>query len=66
MKSIGYNVYGELGVGSTKNEPYVKEVLFPERTKIVQIAIAGCHSLALSDTGDVYAWVCFSFVLTLM
>jgi alpha-tubulin suppressor-like RCC1 family protein len=55
-------VYGELGIGTTTNEPRLTEIQFPTSTKIIQIVSGGCHSLALSDDGAVYAWGCNMYI----
>jgi alpha-tubulin suppressor-like RCC1 family protein len=56
----GANVLGELGngldVGASMTPVAVLQGAIPPGTKIVQIAAGTNHALALSSTGQVYAW----------
>ncbi len=52
----GLNDYGQLGDGSTTNSSVPVAVSIPGGATITQIAGGGLHSLALSSTGQVYAW----------
>src|ERR1700733_5067251 len=55
----GDNAFGELGNGSTTSSPVPLAVsggAIPAGTKFTQLAAGGGHSLALSSTGQVYAW----------
>ncbi len=55
----GGNSSGQLGNDTAANSPIpvpVSAGAIPAGTKIIQIAAGGLHSLALSSTGQVYAW----------
>lgn len=53
----GDNDYGQLGVGSFGGDhPELQRVQFPGAAKIRQIDMVQNHALALTETGDVYAW----------
>ena len=54
--SWGYGVFGQLGHGTLNDElaPRVVEAL--REIKIVSVATGLMHSLALTETGDVFSW----------
>ena len=55
----GDNIHGELGNGTTTSSPVpvaVSAGAIPPGTHIIQIAAGVLQSLALSSTGQVYAW----------
>jgi alpha-tubulin suppressor-like RCC1 family protein len=52
----GYNLFGQLGDGTTVSSEFPVNVQLPPGVKITQ-ARAGClHTLALTSTGQVMAW----------
>jgi len=52
----GANIYGELGNGSTTNSSTPVAVSLPSGTLVIAIAGGTLHSLALTSTGQVFAW----------
>lgn len=57
VSACGKNSYGRLGLGNSSNQPVPKRINIS--CKIKQVSSSkGCdgHSLALSDTGEVYSW----------
>jgi hypothetical protein len=56
----GYNHDGQLGDNNAPTDAHkpvaVSAGLIPPGTKIIQVAAGSGHSLALSSTGQVYAW----------
>jgi hypothetical protein len=55
----GYNGYGELGDGTTTSSSVpvaVSAGAIPPGTTITQVAAGVGHSVALSSTGQLYAW----------
>ncbi len=52
----GYNVYGELGNGTTTDSDLPVKVKLPKGTKASEVAAGGDFSLALTSTGSVLAW----------
>jgi alpha-tubulin suppressor-like RCC1 family protein len=50
------NQYGELGIASTSGEIRVENVNIPGSPRITTVAAGGFFSMALSDSGVVYAW----------
>ena len=50
----GYNNDGQLGIGHTNNQ--LQPVKVPIDKSFVAIAAGGYHSLALSDTGELWTW----------
>ena len=52
----GFDANGELGNGSTSSSPVPVPVSVPIGTTFTQIAAGGYHGLALSSTGQLYAW----------
>jgi len=56
--SWGDNAYGQLGTGDNYGEymPTVISVPLQQGTQIIQIAAGGHHTLALDDSGHVWAW----------
>jgi len=54
--SYGIGEYGELGRGEkeTKDEPV--QVVFPNGTKIIEVASGENHGIALDREGNVWAW----------
>jgi alpha-tubulin suppressor-like RCC1 family protein len=54
----GYNVFGQLGIGTTKNKNSLVPVLvhLPSGETVTAIAAGQYHCLALTSTGAVYAW----------
>ncbi|XP_027837521.2 probable E3 ubiquitin-protein ligase HERC1 [Aphis gossypii] len=57
VSACGKNSYGRLGLGNSSNQPVPKRINI--NCKIKQVSSSkGCdgHSLALSDTGEVYSW----------
>ncbi|GIL92948.1 hypothetical protein Vretifemale_20418 [Volvox reticuliferus] len=54
--SFGWNDRGTLGHGHRDQETKPKRIAALKGTRIVQVAMGGWHSLALSDRGAVFAW----------
>ncbi|KAK9811056.1 hypothetical protein WJX73_009758 [Symbiochloris irregularis] len=54
--SWGINDYGQLGNGTTTYVTTPERVMGLEDVVIADIAAGGWHSLALSDTGEVWTW----------
>lgn len=55
--SWGWNIYGQLGVGTTGNQSAVPLLVhMPAGVKIKAIAAGKYHVLALTSTGSIYAW----------
>ncbi|VVC31643.1 Hypothetical protein CINCED_3A017272 [Cinara cedri] len=57
VSACGKNSYGRLGLGNSSNQPVPKRINI--ECKIKQVSSSkGCdgHSLALSDTGEVFSW----------
>ena len=52
----GYNVDGQLGIGTTKNSTVPVLVHLPAGVKATAIAAGQYHSLAITSTGALYAW----------
>ena len=52
----GYNIYGQLGNGTTIDSSTPVQVSLASGTTITAIAGGGYHSLALTSSGDVLAW----------
>src|SRR6202521_1266921 len=52
----GYNFDGELGNGSTTNSSPPVAVSLPSGTLVIAIAGGTLHSLAMTSTGQVFAW----------
>jgi alpha-tubulin suppressor-like RCC1 family protein len=52
----GYNVYGQLGNGTTTNSSTPVAVSLPTGTTATAVAGGGYHSLALTSTGQILAW----------
>lgn len=56
LYSWGYNGNGQLGVGSNTNQPNPCRVTALIGTFVTQIVCGFAHSIALSDTGNIYTW----------
>ncbi len=54
--SWGAGTHGQLGDGSTQVEDVPTPVDLPAGTVVTQLAAGGDHSLALTSTGQVFAW----------
>ncbi|GIL50419.1 hypothetical protein Vafri_6548 [Volvox africanus] len=54
--SFGWNDRGTLGHGHRNQETKPKRIAALKGIRIVQVAIGGWHSLALSDRGVMFAW----------
>ena len=54
--SWGKNFYGQLGLGDHRDKSSPQEITHFSDDRIVHIAAGQYHSMALSDTGEVYAW----------
>jgi len=52
----GWNIYGQLGNGSTGSSDVPVNVSLPAGTKVTAVAVGTLHSLALTSTGAVLAW----------
>ena len=52
----GYNAFGQLGIGTTKNASVPVLVHLPAGVKATAIAEGQYHGLAVTSTGAVYAW----------
>jgi alpha-tubulin suppressor-like RCC1 family protein len=56
LESWGYNVYGQLGNGSTTNSSVPIPVSLPSGVGVTDSAAGGYHSLAIGTDGKLYAW----------
>lgn len=63
LYSMGCNKYGQLGIGDREAEnqssPTLIAALMPDQSRACVVAQIACglnHSLALTESGDVYAW----------
>ncbi|XP_028401889.1 RCC1 and BTB domain-containing protein 1-like [Dendronephthya gigantea] len=56
LYSWGYNGNGQLGLGCNTNQPNPCRVTGLIGTFVTKIVCGYAHSLALSDTGNIYAW----------
>lgn len=54
--SYGKGTYGELGNGKEETSDEPVQAIFPEGTKIIQVATGENHSLALDQDGNVWSW----------
>ena len=52
----GVGTHGQLGDGATRAEDVPTPVALPTGTVVTRVAAGGDHSLALTSTGQVYAW----------
>ena len=52
----GIGTSGELGTGKKENSDEPVKAIFPEGTKIIQVAAGEKHCLALDEEGNVWAW----------
>jgi alpha-tubulin suppressor-like RCC1 family protein len=52
----GYNFYGQLGNGTTTNSSTPVAVSLPSGTTVTAIASGYYHSMAVTSTGQVFAW----------
>ena len=52
----GDGAEGQLGQGTTVSHDTPVAISFPSGVSIVDVRAGGMHSLALSSTGEVYAW----------
>ena len=58
MFSVGYNGYGNLGIGNTTDQSTIQQIPFFKNNniKIIDIETGYAHSLAISEDGEVYSW----------
>lgn len=58
LYSMGYNEYGELGLGDNQNRsiPCMIDSKRFNHEKIIQISVGYYHSMALTQYGNVYTW----------
>ena len=54
--SWGFNASGQLGTGTTTDASTPQLVTMPSRVPVAQVAAGGSHSLALTPSGQVFAW----------
>ena len=54
--SFGKGTYGELGNGKEETTDEPVKAIFPEGTKIVEVAAGENHSVALDEEGNVWTW----------
>jgi len=52
----GYNGNGQLGIGNTTNQPTPRISLLTGQVVVIKIMSGYAHSLALTDSGDIYVW----------
>eukprot|EP00002_Diphylleia_rotans_P038556 TRINITY_DN8793_c0_g2_i4.p1 TRINITY_DN8793_c0_g2~~TRINITY_DN8793_c0_g2_i4.p1 ORF type:complete len:1462 (+),score=228.86 TRINITY_DN8793_c0_g2_i4:40-4425(+) len=52
----GNNDFGQLGHGNTRTYPQFMRVMSLKNTKIIQVSCGAEHTLALSDSGEVFTW----------
>jgi alpha-tubulin suppressor-like RCC1 family protein len=57
----GYNAFGELGIGTTKNSTVPVLVHLPAGVSVTAVAAGQYHNLAVTSTGALYAWGSNSF-----
>lgn len=56
LYSFGKGNFGSLGLGGTVFSPSCRLISKLSNKKVVELACGMFHTLALSDTGDVYSW----------
>ncbi|KAH3744576.1 ADPribosylation factor subfamily protein [Pelomyxa schiedti] len=56
LHAIGSNEMGQLGVGDCKERFEFTGCIFEPGVRITFVAAGGKHSLAVSDTGQLYSW----------
>uniref|UniRef100_A0A0D9VH12 RCC1-like domain-containing protein n=1 Tax=Leersia perrieri TaxID=77586 RepID=A0A0D9VH12_9ORYZ len=52
----GWNKFGQVGVGDNEDHCFPVQVNFPNEQKIVQVACGWRHTLALTETKNVFSW----------
>lgn len=52
----GYNANGQLGDNSTTRQLAPKQLTLPQSNHIVDIAVGGSHTLAVTVSGELWAW----------
>jgi len=52
----GYNNAGQLGNGTTTNNPTPAAVSLPSGVRAMALTAGGSHSLAIGSDGKLYAW----------
>ena len=56
VQTVGYNSFGQLGIGSTTPATTNLFATVPGLTDVQQVSVGGHHNLALKCNGTVWAW----------